>query len=71
MAGAISGPLGVSTTVIGDSLAATGVIVLELAWAPQASRQDGLAWFFGLWVVWAMVMSPFARLDASASSIGL
>lgn len=57
----------------GYSLAVAVVMVFGLARATQPDRHDGLVWFFGLWVVWAMVMSPFAGASRlyTATSLSL
>lgn len=55
----------------GYSLAAAVVKVFNLASATQSSRRDGLVWFFGLWVIWAMVMSPFAGVSRLYTAMSL
>lgn len=55
----------------GYSLALPLVMMFKLARATQPGRYDSLMWFFGLWVVWAMVMSPFAGVSRLYTAMSL
>ena len=55
----------------GYSLAVAAVMVFELVRASQRGRQYALVWFFGLWLVWAMVMSPFAGVSRLYTAMSL
>jgi len=55
----------------GYSLALALVMMFRLARATQPGRHDSLMWFFGLWVVWAMVMSPFAGVSRLYTAMSL
>jgi len=51
------------------SLGATALMLYRIAIASAPLRHYGLVVFFGLWNVWALVMSPFAGVSRLYTAI--